>query len=157
MNYHLFDKVNIDKKNTHLPDGLAKDPAKFCADYEKLIASLGGIDLQVLGIGRNAHIGFNEPGDVLYPDTHVTDLTPSTIEANSRFFASEDLVPRRALTMGIASILRAKKILILASGTNKHNAVKKLLGNTLETKYPATMLNLHNDVTLICDEEAYNG
>lgn len=157
MNYHLFDKVNIDKKNTHLPDGLAKDPAKFCADYEKLIASLGGIDLQVLGIGRNAHIGFNEPGDVLYPDTHVTDLTPSTIEANSRFFASEDLVPRRALTMGIASILRAKKIIILASGTNKHNAVKKLLGNTLETKYPATMLNLHNDVTLICDEEAYNG
>lgn len=157
MNYHLFDKVNIDKSNTYVPDGTAEDPDKFCADYEKLIEKLGGVDLQVLGIGRNAHIGFNEPGDVLYPDTHLTELTPSTIEANSRFFASVDDVPKHALTMGIASILRAKKVIVLASGAEKHNAVLKLLGNTLETKYPATMLTLHNDVTLICDSASYNG
>lgn len=157
MNFHLFDKVNIDKSNTYVPDGTAEDPDKFCADYEKLIEELGGVDLQVLGIGRNAHIGFNEPGDILYPDTHLTELTPSTVEANSRFFDSVDDVPKHALTMGIASILRAKKIIVLASGKEKHNAVLKLLGNTLETKYPATMLALHHDVTLICDDAAYNG
>ncbi len=157
MNNNLFDKVNIDKKNTYVPDGTAKDPEKFCCEYEKLIADLGGIDLQILGIGRNAHIGFNEPGDVLYPYTHLTDLTPSTVQANSRFFASVDDVPKQALTMGIASILKAKKIVVLASGSEKHDAVMKLLGDTLETKYPATMLNLHDDVTLVCDEGAYNG
>lgn len=157
MNYHLFDKVNIEKSNTYVPDGMAKDPEHFCAEYEKLIDNLGGIDLQVLGIGRNAHIGFNEPGDILYPNTHLTDLTPSTIEANSRFFESADMVPKQALTMGIASILKAGKIIVMASGREKHNAVLKLLGNTLETKYPATMLTLHSDVTLVCDEEAYNG
>lgn len=157
MNFNLFDKVNIDKSNTYVPDGTTDDPEKFCVDYEKLIEDLGGIDLQVLGIGRNAHIGFNEPGDILYPDTHLTELTPSTIEANSRFFASVDDVPKHALTMGMASILRAKKIIVLASGSEKHSAVLKLLGNTLETKYPATMLALHNDVTLVCDNAAYNG
>lgn len=157
MNNNLFDKVNIDKNNTYVPDGTAKDPEKFCCEYEKLIDTLGGIDLQILGIGRNAHIGFNEPGDILYPYTHLTDLTPSTVQANSRFFASVDDVPKQALTMGISSILKAKKIVVLASGREKHDAVMKLLGDTLETKYPATMLNLHNDVTLVCDKGAYNG
>ena len=157
MNYHLFDKVNIDKSRTFVPDGTAKDPATFCRDYEARIAELGGVDLQVLGIGKNGHIGFNEPGPVLYPDTHLTDLTDSTIEANARFFASADDVPKQALTMGIASILRAKKIVIMASGEGKHAAVAKMLGGTIETTCPATLLALHPNVTLICDEAAYNG
>ena len=100
MNTQLFDHVNIDKANTELPDGLAKDVEGFCAAYEAKIDAMGGIDIQVLGIGRNGHIGFNEPDDALVPDTHLTDLTAGTIEANSRFFASANDVPKQALTMG---------------------------------------------------------
>ena len=154
MNYHLFDKVDIDKANTNVPNGQAADPAAEGARYEELVASLGGIDLQVLGIGRNGHVGFNEPGDCLIPDTHVTDLTESTIEANSRFFASRDLVPKQALTMGIGSILRTKKILLMVSGAEKKAAVMRMLENTVDTKCPATFLNLHPDVTLVCTEDA---
>ena len=157
MNYHLFSKVNVDIKNTYVPDGTAKDPVAFCKGYEALIDSLGGVDLQVLGIGQNGHIGFNEPGDILYPDTHLTDLTESTIKANARFFDSIDDVPKQALTMGIASIFKAKRIIIMASGKGKHDAVAKMLGGTIETKCPATVLKLHPNVTLICDEDAYNG
>ena len=104
MNYHLFDKVNINKEKTFVPDGQAKDVVKSCEEYEKNIDALGGIDIQILGIGRNGHIGFNEPDDGLIPFTHVTDLTANTIEANSRFFESEADVPKQALTMGIQSI-----------------------------------------------------
>ncbi|MBR2370709.1 MAG: glucosamine-6-phosphate deaminase [Clostridia bacterium] len=157
MNYHLFSKVNINLANTNVPDGTAKDPDAFCADYEKLIDSLGGVDLQILGIGQNGHIGFNEPGDILYPNTHLTDLTDSTIKANARFFDSIDDVPKQALTMGIASIFKAKRIIIMASGKSKHDAIAKMLGETIETKCPATILKLHPNVTLICDEDAYNG
>ncbi|MBQ7322816.1 MAG: glucosamine-6-phosphate deaminase [Clostridia bacterium] len=157
MNYHLFDHVNIDKANTNVPDGQAKDGAAEGARYEALIASLGGIDLQILGIGQNGHIGFNEPGEKLYPYTHLTDLTPSTIKANSRFFASEDDVPKQALSMGMGSILNARKIVIMASGAAKHDAIVKMLSGVMTTQTPATFLACHADVTLICDEAAYNG
>ena len=116
MNKYLFDKVNINKDNTLVPDGQAKDVEAFCNDYENIIDELGGIEVQVLGIGRNGHIGFNEPDKELKPYTHLTELTPSTIEANSRFFESEADVPKHALTMGIRSIFKARNIIVLASG-----------------------------------------
>lgn len=158
MNYHLFDKVNIDKAKTSVPDGTVAPEAvdAFCRAYEDKIDALGGIDVQVLGIGRNGHIGFNEPDEELIPITHLTELTPNTIEANSRFFASEADVPKHALTMGIQSVFKAKKILILASGKSKAEAVKAMLAGNISTKCPASLLCLHPDVTLICDEDAYS-
>ena len=154
MNYHLFDKVNINKADTYVPDGQAKDVEKSCEEYEKNIDALGGIDIQVLGIGRNGHIGFNEPDSELYPYTHITDLTANTIEANSRFFESEDDVPKQALTMGIESIFKARKIVILASGEGKAEAVKAMLCGNITTNCPASLLRLHSDTTLICDKAA---
>ena len=153
MNDKLFNHVDIDKARTHVLHGLAEDPEKECRDYEAMIDGLGGIDLQVLGIGRNGHIGFNEPGDFLYPRTHKTGLTESTIEANSRFFASSDDVPRYSLTMGIGTILKARKILVLASGKDKKEAVAKMLSDTIDTRCPATLLSLHPDVTVIVTED----
>ena len=157
MNKHLFDKVDINKDNTYVPDGEAENADIECERYEKLIKSFGGIDLQILGIGRNGHIGFNEPNGELIPVTHLTGLTESTIEANSKYFESIEEMPKSALTMGIGTILGAKKIVILASGKEKHEAIVKMLRGLVTTMWPATMLNLHNDVTLICDKEAYNG
>ena len=154
MNYHLFDKVNINKEKTFVPDGQAKDVVKSCEEYEKNIDALGGIDIQILGIGRNGHVGFNEPDNGLIPFTHVTDLTANTIEANSRFFESEDDVPKQALTMGIQSIFKARKIVILASGEGKAEAIKRMLGGRITTECPASLLRLHPDVTLICDKNA---
>ncbi len=157
MNTKLFDHVNIDKANTYVPNGLATDAKAEGARYEKLIADLGGIDLQILGIGQNGHIGFNEPAEELDPITHLTDLTEETIQVNSRFFNSIDEVPKQAFSMGIGSIFGARSIILMASGKNKHNAVAKTLAGNLTTLCPATLLNLHPDVTLICDEAAYNG
>ena len=154
MNFHLFDRVDINKDNTNVPDGTAADPAEEGKRYEQLVRNLGGVDLQVLGIGRNGHIGFNEPAEELVLDTHVTDLTEDTIEANARFFASAGDVPRQALTMGIGTIFKAKKILILASGSSKKDAVKAMLERGVSTEFPATLLNLHPDVTLICTADA---
>ncbi|MBE6600546.1 MAG: glucosamine-6-phosphate deaminase [Ruminococcaceae bacterium] len=154
MNQKLFDHIDINKNNTHVPNGLAKDVEKECAEYDELVKKLG-VDIQILGIGRNGHIGFNEPDTYLVPGTHVTDLTQNTIEANSRFFASADEVPKKALTMGIGSILSAKQIIMLVSGANKKEAVAKLLTGNLYTDCPATMINLHDDVTLIVTEDAY--
>lgn len=156
MNVQLFDHVNIDKANTMVPDGLAKDVEGFCAAYEDKIDAMGGIDIQVLGIGRNGHIGFNEPGDALIPGTHLTDLTEGTIEANSRFFASANDVPKQALTMGIQSIFKARKIVVMASGKAKAEAVRAMLTGGITTKCPASLLCLHPDVTLICDKDAYS-
>ncbi|MBE6693264.1 MAG: glucosamine-6-phosphate deaminase [Ruminococcaceae bacterium] len=156
MNEKLFDKINIDKANTYVPDGSAADPEKACADYEKIVDSMGQVDIQILGIGQNGHIGFNEPADKLYPLTHVTGLTESTINANARFFNSIDEVPTKALTMGIGTILRAKKIIILANGVAKRDAVRKMLEGMLDCSCPASMLNVHTDVVVICDEAAYN-
>lgn len=154
MNHNLFDHVNIKKENTNVPDGLAKDPAAFCASYEQMIKDLGGIDIQVLGIGGNGHIAFNEPAEALDPVTHLTDLTPETIAANSRFFESEADVPRRALTMGMGTILNARKILLLATGAAKADAIATLMSGKLTTSCPASLLNLHADVTVICDRAA---
>ena len=154
MNVNLFDHVNIDKTNTYVPDGTAADPVEACAAYEALVAKVGPADIQVLGIGQNGHIGFNEPDAALEVATHVTGLTESTIQANARFFASVEDVPTKALTMGIGTILSAKKIIILANGAAKAHAVAKMLAGKLDTSCPASMLNLHADVTVICDEAA---
>ena len=156
MNKHLFSHVNIDMKKTHIPDGAAADPQKECREYEEKIAEAGGIDLQLLGIGRNGHIGFNEPDNNLYTYTHLTKLTENTIEANSRFFENESDVPKHALTMGIGTILKAKKILLLASGKSKHNIINKLLNGEITTELPASMLKVHPDVTIICDKDAFS-
>ncbi len=153
MNDNLFDHIDIDIEKTHVLNGEAPDPDKECADYEKMIESLGGIDLQVLGIGRNGHIAFNEPGSFLYPHTHKTALTESTIEANSRFFASADEVPRYSLTMGMGTILSARKIILLATGKDKRDAIKKMLEDTIDTSCPATLLSIHKDVTVIVTED----
>ena len=157
MNENLFSKINIDKSRTHVPNGEAKDAQKECEEYDKNIDAHGGIDLQILGIGQNGHIAFNEPGENLYAGTHVTGLTQNTIEANSRFFNDISEVPTQALTMGIASILKSRRIIIMANGKNKHDAVAKLLTDEITTSNPATMLKVHSDVTLICDKEAYFG
>lgn len=156
MNEQLFDKVNIKKENTFVPNGECTDPEKECREYDKRINEYGGIDLQLLGIGINGHIGFNEPDKNLVPFTHLTDLTQSTIEANSRFFDSEDDVPKKAITMGMASILKSKRIILLASGKNKAPVVSKLLSGGINTDTPATLLKVHSDVILICDEDAYS-
>ncbi len=157
MNVNLFDKVNIDKKNTYVPSGETTNPDEECKNYDKLVDSLGGADIQILGIGQNGHIGFNEPDKFLDANTHVTGLTESTIQANSRFFEKIEDVPTQAITMGIGTILKAKKIVLLASGKNKHAAVKQLLDSSITTENPATMLKVHPDVVLICDNEAYYG
>ena len=157
MNKNLFDKVDIDKKNTNVPDGTAPDPDAEGKRYDAMIENLGGIDLQVLGIGRNGHIGFNEPDSELVRGTHLTALTQSTIEANSRFFASIDEVPKQAITMGLGTIMKAKKILLLASGKNKHEAIAHLLGDRIDPQVPATLLKVHPDVIILCDKAAYEG
>lgn len=157
MNKNLFDHVNIDKNNTRVPNGVAEDPVKEGKEYDEAIDAAGGIDLQILGIGRNGHIGFNEPDDNLIAGTHRTLLTEDTIEANSRLFNSIDEVPTQAITMGMVSILKSKMIVLLANGKNKHEAVKKLLDDTITTSNPATFLKTHPNVVIICDEECYNG
>ncbi len=156
MNEQLFSKVNIDKKNIDIPNGEADDPVRECQRYENELSKIGGVDLQVLGIGQNGHIAFNEPDDNLVAVTHLTDLTQNTIEANARFFESADDVPKKALTMGMGSILKAKKIIILANGANKAKAVSELLNDNINTSNPATMLKVHQDVTLICDKGAFS-
>ena len=154
MRHNLFNNINIKSENTHIPDGLEEDESKACREYEAVIKSLGGIDMQLLGIGANGHIGFNEPGNMFIKDCHCIKLTDTTIEANSRFFADKDEVPKKAYTMGIGNIMEAKKILLLASGTAKANAIKQLLSGEVAAGVPASVLQLHHDVTIIADEEA---
>ncbi len=154
MDDNLFNHIDIDKNNTHVPSGISDDFEKETKEYEDLINSLGHQDVQVLGIGNNGHIAFNEPNDYLELYTHTEELTESTIEANKRFFESADDVPRRAISMGIGSIFKAKKIIILAFGKAKADAVKALADTRITTQIPATLLKLHPDVTLIVDEEA---
>lgn len=152
---NLFGKINVPKENVHILSGLTKTPEEDCKAYDELIDKCGGIDLQILGIGRNGHIGFNEPDDALIAGTHMTDLTEDTIEANSRFFENIEDVPTKALTMGIASILKSKKIILLANGEGKREAVRSLLTDKIDPHIPATMLKVHPDVILICDRAAY--
>lgn len=154
MNDNLFNHVDIDKNNTYVPDGLSNDLTKFVSDYEKLIDQLGGQDCQVLGVGMNGHIGFNEPNAKLELNTHVEDLTPSTIEANKRFFQSANDVPKQAISMGMGSIFKAKKIILMAFGENKADAIKSLEDTKVTTEMPVTLLKLHPDVTVIVDEAA---
>jgi len=155
MNEQLFSKINIKPENTHIPNGEAKDPVKECEEYEKAVDSCGGVDIQILGIGQNGHIGFNEPAENLESYTHLTDLTENTIEANSRFFTKDEIIPTKALTMGMATILKAKKIILLANGEGKSRVVAELMNDKITTSVPATMLKMHSDVVLICDKEAY--
>ncbi len=154
MNHYLFDRVDIDKANTHVPDGMAADPAAEGRRYDALIESLGGIDLQLLGLGHNGHIGFNEPAETFTMGTHVVNLTESTIEANKRFFASEADVPRRAITMGVKAIMAARRVLVVASGADKAEAVAKAFGGTVDPRVPASILRLHNEVILVADRAA---
>lgn len=156
MNDNLFDHVNIDKERTHVPNGMAVDAEKECEEYEALIKELGGIDIQLLGLGHNGHIGFNEPSDLFEKMTHVADLKESTIEANKRFFASIDDVPRQAFSMGIGTIMNAKKILVVVSGVDKAEAVKNAFTGPVTPAVPGSILQMHPDVTVICDEEAYS-
>ena len=155
MNDKLFNHINIDMNNTHLPNGKAADLDAEAARYEKEVAALGYADLQVLGVGHNGHIGFNEPDSFLVQDTHVTDLTEDTIDANSRFFEGANEVPKQALTMGIGTIMHAKKIILLASGANKRDAIATLFNGKVDPMSPVTVLNLHHDVTLLCDDAAW--
>ena len=154
MRSNLFDHVNIDQNNCNIPSGLTNDPEAECADYDKLIASLGGTDLQLLGMGPNGHIGFNEPDEVFFPNTHCVKLADSTIDANARFFATRDDVPKQAYTMGIWGIMQAKKVLMVVNGKNKAEAVKAALTGPVDPKVPASILQLHPDFTLVADEEA---
>ena len=154
MQQHLFDRVNIDPERTNVPNGMEPDAEKECGRYEELIRSLGGVDLQLLGLGHNGHIGFNEPGEAFEKETHCVDLTESTIEANKRFFASADDVPKQAYTMGIKTIMQAKKILIVVNGENKADIVERAFFGPVTPEVPASILQLHNDVTLVGDEAA---
>ena len=154
MHQHLFDRVNIDPERTNVPNGMEPDAEKECGRYEELIRSLGGVDLQLLGLGHNGHIGFNEPGEAFEKETHCVDLTESTIEANKRFSASADDVPKQAYTMGIKTIMQAKKILIVVNGENKADIVERAFFGPVTPEVPASILQLHNDVTLVGDEAA---
>ena len=154
MNDNLFSHVNINKERTFLPDGTEPDSDKACNAYNEIIHSVGGQDLQLLGLGHNGHIGFNEPDSTLFAYTHVTGLTQNTIEANSRFFDSIDEVPTKALTMGVATILKSKRIILLASGANKADAVRALTSGIIDPMCPASLLAAHNDVTIIADKAA---
>ncbi len=149
MEENLFSKVNIKKENINIPLGNAIDSAKECELYEKKIQKAGGIDLQLLGIGVNGHIGFNEPAESLDGTTHMTQLTCQTIKSNARFFERAEDVPTHALTMGIGSIMKARSIIIAAGGTEKKNAIGMLCKGKINTMCPATILCAHPDVTLV--------
>jgi len=157
MNQELFDHININKLGTHVPDGQAADIDDHCLDYEAMIEDVGGIDCQVLGIGGNSHIGFNEPGSSLASRTRAVDLTEETIRDNARFFASIDLVPKRAISMGIGTVLESETILMLASGANKARAVAAALEGPISIKVPASALQLHPEVTYVLTEDAATG
>ena len=154
MQTNLFDHIDVKPENTNVPNGLAGDPEAECARYDALRETLGDTDIQLLGLGRNGHIGFNEPGPSFVKETHVVDLTESTIDANARFFASMDDVPRQALTMGIGYIMTAKRVLVVASGADKADAVCKMVCGPITPEVPASILQLHPDVTLVVDEAA---
>ena len=154
MNQHLFSKVNIDVARTFVPNGLEPDSDKACAEYNEIIRKSGGIDLQLLGLGHNGHIGFNEPCDEFEKETHCVDLKESTIEANKRFFESEADVPRQAYTMGIQNIMNAKKVLVVVSGEDKADIVAKAFAGPVTPQVPASILQMHEDVTLVGDKAA---
>ena len=154
MYHNFFKDINIDMANTNIPDGMNPDSAAEAARYDQVIRDLGGVDLQLLGLGHNGHIGFNEPEEAFEKGTHCVDLQPSTIEANKRFFASIDDVPKQAYTMGIKTIMQAKKILLIASGEDKAQILHEALCGPVTPHVPASILQMHNDVTVVADEAA---
>lgn len=157
MDNEFFNHINIGKSNTFVPNGKAENLEEYCKEYDRLIEENGGIDIQILGIGTNGHIAFIEPSEELVTCTSIVKLKESTIIDNSRFFKSIEEVPKTAISMGISSILKAKKIILLANGKNKANAMANILDNDkISTKVPASLLKLHSDVTIILDEEAYS-
>ena len=156
MQEKLFDHVDIDPKRTHVPDGLHTTPEN-AADYDKMIETAGGIDLLLLGIGANGHIGFNEPGSSFDTLTHIADLDESTRQANARFFASPEEVPAQAVTMGIHTIMQARSIILMAFGANKAQAVAAAVTGPVSSDVPASVLRLHSDVTIYADDEAAAG
>jgi glucosamine-6-phosphate deaminase len=154
MNKHLYSRINIDPGRAHVPDGTEPDPEKESRRYEELIHSLGGVDIQLLGIGHDGHIGFNEPNSFFDGVTHCVDLTEMTIEANKRFFASADQVPRQAYTMGIGTIMRARKLLMIICGEDKADITAAALCGPVTPKVPASIIQFHQDVTVIADAAA---
>lgn len=157
MDHNLFDHVNIDIARTNVPSGVAADPEAECRRYEDLLTKLGPADIQLLGMGRNGHIGFNEPDDHFTAPTHVVELTESTIDANARFFASRDEVPKKALTMGVGAIMRARRVLVVVSGADKAQAVRDAFAGPITPRVPASILQLHPDVVLVGDKAALAG
>ncbi len=154
MNDNLFEHVNIDKSRTFLPDGTEADSDKACREYDSIIRATGGVDLQLLGLGHNGHIGFNEPGSEFDKETHCVNLSERTIQANKRFFASEADVPRQAYTMGIGTIMRADKILVVVSGADKADIVRDAFFGPVTPNVPASILQFHKNVTVVADEAA---
>ncbi|MED3688253.1 glucosamine-6-phosphate deaminase [Peribacillus butanolivorans] len=157
MDQSLFAQININKEQTYLPNGTADNLDKECTRFDKMIETLGGIDLQILGIGQNGHIGFNEPGTSFSSGTHVIALEESTRQANARYFDSIDEVPTHAITMGIATIMKSKEILLLISGEEKAETLKKLIHGEITEEFPASILKKHNNVTIIADQKALSG
>lgn len=154
MNTNFFDHINIDKKRTFVPDGLEMDSEIATKNYNEIIKNSGGVDLQLLGLGHNGHIGFNEPGEQFERETHCVNLAQTTIEANRRFFESEDQVPKQAYTMGIKSIMQAKKIVLIVSGEDKAEILDRALNDPITPELPASILQLHNDVIVVADKAA---
>jgi glucosamine-6-phosphate deaminase len=154
MDEHLFHQVNIEPRNTHLPDGLATDLAEECRDYEALIQKFGGIDLQLLGVGKAGHIGFNEPLSALRSRTRVKALTPTTIKQNAPLFGGEDKMPRRAITMGVGTIIEARRCLLLATGDSKADVIAQAVEGPITSMVTASALQLHPKCTVVVDEEA---
>ncbi|MEZ3463254.1 MAG: glucosamine-6-phosphate deaminase [Lachnospiraceae bacterium] len=154
MNEHLFGKVNINKTRTFLPDGTEPDSNTACENYNEILRAVGDVDLQLLGLGHNGHIGFNEPGESFSTETHCIDLSEQTINANARFFETLDEVPRQAYTMGIKTIMSARRILIIVSGEDKAEIVKRAFFGPITPQVPASILQLHRNVTLVADEAA---
>lgn len=149
MNNHLFSKINIDLAKTFVPNGKAENMDEECIRYDNLIDSMGGIDLQLLGLGHDGHVGFNEPDDAFATGTHCVDLDEQTIKANARFFASEDEVPKQAVTMGIRTILQAKKVLLIVSGEDKKDILRRAIFGPVTPNVPASILQMHPDLTVI--------
>ena len=154
MYNNLFKHININMESTNVPDGTEPDSEKECSRYENVIEAYGGVDLQLLGLGHNGHIGFNEPDKDFPRTTHCVDLTQSTIEANKRFFASVDDVPKQAYTMGIGTIMKARKILLVVSGADKAQILHDVLCGPVTPEVPASILQLHSDVIVVADEAA---
>lgn len=154
MQHNFFEHINIRPDHTFVPDGMEADSEKACLAHEEIIRTLGGVDLQLLGLGNNGHIGFNEPGAAFEKETHLVDLTESTIQANSRFFEKPEDVPTQAYTMGIKTIMQAKKILVVVNGIGKADIVAKAFWGPVTPQVPASILQMHPDVTLVADEEA---